>query len=131
MKRVMTEEDEAQTERVLANLQAYLESPRFASQCSKAKAAGQKLHDATILLSDSLAKFERVLVEKHGGKAAAIELDEDTALMFWKFGGKAGLYVLRDGNGPEPLLRTSRRTRVLAAEVLPDIVVFLTEEDEP
>lgn len=126
----ITETDVSAVTDALQNLRAYLKSPLFAEQMAKGKAVAATLADSTDLLNDVIGEVEQEIIRVHVGKAAAIEIDYDHALLFWRVQGRWGLYVLGEHDSfiPCPLKNASRETRIKACHVLSDLARMMEEE---
>lgn len=123
------EAEEAHIREVVQQLQDYVDGPVFAEQTRKARMIKVELDAATDRMNDALREVEAVLREKFTGRAAAIEIDDGTALMFWKVAGKWGLYVTGDDGHLSPLLNASRHIRKEACSLLPEIIFGLDEAE--
>lgn len=123
------EAEEAHIREVVQQLQDYLDGPVFAAQMQKARTIKVELDAATDRMNDAIREVEALLREKFAGRAAAIEVDDTTALMFWRVAGKWGLYVAGGDGQMRPLLNASRHIRKEACNLLPEIIFGLDEAE--
>lgn len=111
------------------SLKAYLDSPEYEFFQKRALLARDRLTAATEDLNAVLREAEAVLVRRFKGRAAAIEFDDRTALLFWQLGGRWGLFVVDAFGHLQPLLNAPRQRRVEAASLLEDLSIQLLEEE--
>lgn len=109
-------------------LRAYLDGPVWAAWKVRAKVVREQLRSSIERLNDGLSLVEEALVDRFAGMCAAVEFDEDHALVFWKVKGAWGLYILGDDGRLQPLPSASLRHRKEAVGLLPDLVIQLQEE---
>ena len=115
-------------ERAVEELRVWVDGP-FREMLPRLRGLGNDLEEATEGLNRSLAMAERAMAGRWGGRAAAVEIDDDTVSEIVQWGR---LLVLKKGTSTvTPLLNSSRETRVLSAGVLVEVAEQLRFEGEP
>lgn len=128
--REFTEDEVIAVETTLQNFRAYLKGPLFAQQMTQMREVQGRLAKSTDEMNVAISEVETVLVDKYRGMAAAIDLDDDHAPLFWRLHARWGLYVVTPDGCLSPLKNCPRHVRILACKSMADLARMLEVEGE-